>query len=188
MNTYIVLLRGINVGGHKKIKMADLKQLLLSLEFTSVVTYIQSGNVIVQHSSEDIQLLEMRIRAGIEEQFGFEVPVLMFTYEKLDRILKNNPFINKIKDNELESKKMYFMLLYEHPDRKVSGELSLISFAPEEFSIIEDVVYLFAANGYGKTKLHSNFFEKRLKCQATARNLKTMNKLLELSSLSKQVV
>ncbi|WP_299182984.1 DUF1697 domain-containing protein [uncultured Aquimarina sp.] len=185
MNTYIVLLRGINVGGHKKIKMADLKQLFLSLEFTSVVTYIQSGNASVQHSSEDIRSLEMRIRVGIEERFGFDVPVLMITYEKLDKILKNNPFIDKIKDDELESKKMYFMLLYDHPDIKVAEELSLVSFAPEEFSITKDVVYLFAANGYGKTKLHSNFFEKKLKCQATARNLKTMNKLLELSSLPK---
>ncbi|SEL61679.1 Uncharacterized conserved protein, DUF1697 family [Aquimarina amphilecti] len=185
MNTYIVLLRGINVGGHKKIKMDALKQLFLSLEFTDVETYIQSGNVVVKHRSKDIKSLEAIVRAGIEDCFGFDVPILMITHETLDTLLNNNPFIKRIENNEIESKKMYFMLLYNQADTKSVEELSTISFAPEEFVITQDVIYLFAANGYGKTKLHSNFFEKKLKCVATTRNLKTMNKLLELSFLIK---
>ncbi len=185
MKTYTALLRGINVGGHHKIKMADLKDLFLTLRFRSVITYIQSGNVVFRDASEDMDALTLKIRTGIKKRFGFDIPVLLITNDTLRRILIDNPFAKRIENGEVEVKKMYFMLLYESPDKVATAKLSAISFTPEEFSITKDVIYLFAANGYGKTKLHTNFFEKKLKCQATTRNFKTMNKLLEINSLLK---
>lgn len=182
MNTYIALLRGINVGGHKKIKMADLKEVLRKLEFRDVVTYIQSGNIVFKDPSENIDALETKIKAAIKKHFDFDVPVLIITHNTLQEILQNNPYAKRLEKGEIEDKKMYFMLLCDQPDPIAVSELSKVSFEPEEFLITKNAIYLFAANNYGKTKLHSNFFEKKLKCQGTTRNLKTLTKLLELSS------
>ena len=77
MNTYIALLKGINVGGHKKVPMADLRELLSKSGFENVQTYIQSGNVILQSNNSDISKIESDIEKSIEDYFGFEVSVLV---------------------------------------------------------------------------------------------------------------
>ncbi|AXT52429.1 DUF1697 domain-containing protein [Aquimarina sp. BL5] len=185
MNTYIALLRGINVGGHKKMKMADLKEMLESLGFSAVVTYIQSGNIVFRDASEDIEVLEVKIQTAIKKRFGFDVPVLIITHDTLNEILQKNPYVKRLESGQIDDKKMYFMLLCNQPNSLATAELSKVSFDPEEFIITKNVIYLFAANGYGKTKLHNNFFEKKLNCQTTTRNLRTLSKLLELSFLKK---
>ncbi|GAA4273015.1 DUF1697 domain-containing protein [Aquimarina gracilis] len=183
MNTYIALLRGINVSGQKMIKMVDLKTMFENLGFVSVKTYIQSGNVVFKSEKEDVKQIGSLIKQGILEIFGYEVPVLVLTHEKLDSIYKENPFLDRIANGEIEEKKMYFTLLSNSPDTTMKKELETTTYGKEEFIITEEVVYFFAAIGYGKTKLNNNFFEKKLKCSATTRNLKTVIKLLELSNL-----
>lgn len=183
MKTYIALLRGINVSGQKKIKMADLKTMLEDLGFTSVITYIQSGNIIFKEDKHDLSALEALIKNGILEAFGYDVPVLVRTPETLASIYENNPFLEKLKNEEIEEKKMFFTLLSNTPDAMAVEELTSNSYEAEEFLITNEVVYFYAANGYGRTKLHNNFFEKKLKSTATTRNLKTVIKLLELSNL-----
>ncbi|MFD2563103.1 DUF1697 domain-containing protein [Aquimarina rubra] len=183
MNIYIALLRGINVGGHKKIKMADLKEMLEKLGFSDVVTYIQSGNIVFRDASGNIDLLETKIQTAIKNRFDFDVPVLIMTHNTLNEIFQKNPYTKRLESGEIDDKKMYFMLLCDQPDPLAVEELSKVSFDPEEFIITKNVIYLFAAIGYGKTKLHNNFFEKKLNCQTTTRNLRTLSKLLELSFL-----
>jgi len=185
MNTYIALLRGINVGGHKKIKMADLKETLTAVGLKNVVTYIQSGNVVFKDASEDMEMLQKKIKDAIKKRFDFEVTVVVITRNMLKDILVKNPFAEKLKNEVIDKKQMYFMVLCNQPDVGAEEALSAISFAPEEFVITKSVIYLFAANGYGKTKLTTNFFEKKLKCETTARNLRTMNKLFDLCFLEK---
>ncbi len=184
MKTYIALLRGINVSGQKKIIMADLKTMFESLGFTSVITYIQSGNVVFESKKEEITKIEEVIKQGIFKTFGYEVPVLILTHDILKSIYEGNPFLDRITEGKIEEKKMFFTLLSNPPDMSSTKDLELASGIGEEFVITEKVVYFFAANGYGKTKLSNNFFEKKLKCKATTRNLKTVVKLLELGSLS----
>ncbi|WP_299260510.1 DUF1697 domain-containing protein [uncultured Aquimarina sp.] len=183
MNVYIALLRGINVGGHKKIKMADLKEMLEKLGFSDVVTYIQSGNVVFRDTSSNIDVLQAKIQTAIKKRFDFDVPILIITYDTLNEILQKNPYRKRLDSGQIDDKKMYFMLLCSRPDSFAVKELSKASFDPEEFIITKNVIYLFVANGYGKTKLNNIFFEKKLKCQTTTRNLRTLNKLLELSFL-----
>ena len=77
MKTYIALLRGINVSGHKKVPMAELREILSKVGFVNVQTYIQSGNVIFQSIEEDTQKLTDIIQKEIKDHFGFEVPVLI---------------------------------------------------------------------------------------------------------------
>ncbi len=181
MKTYIALLRGINVGGQKKIIMVELKNMFETLGFLSVTTYIQSGNIVFQSDRMDTNTLSVLIHNEIQKCFGFEVPVLVITPEALNDIYKNNPFLPRLESNEIEDKKMYFTLLSAPPDIEAVKELTANDYGEEEFVVTAKVVYFFAANGYGRTKLNNNFFEKKLKCSATTRNLKTVIKLLELS-------
>ncbi|MEW7290095.1 DUF1697 domain-containing protein [Aquimarina sp. 2304DJ70-9] len=184
MKTYIALLRGINVSGQKKIKMIDLKGMLEDLGLTSVTTYIQSGNIVFKSKNTNTQILSDQIKKGISTKFGFDVPVLLLTPETLKDIYQKNTFSEGLLNGEIEDKKMYFTLLSASPDQEAVVELMAKDYEEEKFKITDKVVYFYAAKGYGKTKLTNNFFEKKLKCNATTRNLKTVIKLLELSKLT----
>jgi uncharacterized protein (DUF1697 family) len=176
MNNYIGLLRGINVSGHKKIPMAELKVLLLNEGLEDVQTYIQSGNVIFKSSEENIQNLQLMIHNAIKTHFGFEVPVLIKTPNGLKQIFDECPFPKEKKTNS------YFTLLYTTPDKNLIEETSKMSYPNEEFVITNDCIYFYCSTGYGKAKYNNNFFERKLKTTSTARNYKTMVKLLSLST------
>ncbi|RSK41916.1 DUF1697 domain-containing protein [Mangrovimonas spongiae] len=172
---YIALLRGINVAGQKKIPMAELRELLTKSGFKNVQTYIQSGNVIFESNEENTQQLEGEIHNSIKAHFGFEVPVLVKTPTQLQQIFKDCPFPETKKQNS------YFSLLYTVPNQELVDEVSKISYENEEIVITKNCIYFYSATGYGRTKYNNNFFERKLKVTATARNYKTMLKLLSLS-------
>ena len=86
MNRYIVLLRGINVSGQKKIPMVELRELLTKSGFEKVQTYIQSGNVIFQFSETNKQAIALKIHEAVKLHFGFEVPVLVMSPKELKQI------------------------------------------------------------------------------------------------------
>ena len=175
MKIYIALLRGINVGGHKKVPMAELRELLNKSGLENVKTYIQSGNVIFQSSEENKDNLEALIHKVILDHFGFDVPILIRTKDEIEIILDNCPFPE---EKKIES---YYIMLSEAPDKNLANETSQQKFANEEFSITNNGVYIFYTLGAGKAKLGINWFEKKLKVKATARNYRTMVKLLSLS-------
>lgn len=176
MNKYIAFLRGINVSGHKKIPMAELREVLLTLGFQNVQTYIQSGNVIFESLENNTQKLELEMHNAIKNHFGFEVPILIKTPEALKGIFDNSPFPEEKKVNS------YFTLLYDVPDKDLIAEVSKIKYSNEEFIITNNCIYFYCSTGYGKAKCNNSFFERKLKITATARNYKTMVKLLSLSS------
>ncbi len=179
MNTYIGLLRGINVGGHKKIKMADLKKMLNDLNFSDVQTYIQSGNIVFKTADVNKEELESKIKKEIIKTFGFDVPVLVKSREEIVSIVERNLFL---KDENLEPSMLYFAMLQRMPSDDVIQQFKEIHFDNEVFSMGNHVVYLAYKLGAGKAKCNNNFIEKKLKVSATTRNLKTMQKLIELSS------
>lgn len=176
MNSYIVLLRGINVGGHKKVPMAELRELLSKSGFENVRTYIQSGNVILQSSLSDMKEIERSIQNAIIDHFGFEVPVIAKTRHDLEVIFDSCPFSDEKKENS------YFIMLSVIPKKDLVDEVTKITFKGEEFVIIKDCLYFHSSIGYGNSKFNMNSFEKKLNVKATSRNYKTMVKLLSLSS------
>jgi len=95
MKTYIAMLRGINVSGQKKIKMADLRAHLSTLDFTAVQTYIQSGNVVFKSANATLAELEAAIRQKILDEYGFEVGVMARTPADFEAVLRNNPFADR---------------------------------------------------------------------------------------------
>lgn len=178
MTTYIILLRGINVSGQKKIKMSDLRTMLQKLDFSAISTYIQSGNIVLKSDTTSPKEISQKIKEGIYATFGYDVPVLVNTIYELKEIIKQTPFEE---DNELETKKWYYVLLQEVPNTELASKLQQDQFPNEQFIISGKCVYLSCGQGYGNTKCNNNYFEKKLKVSATTRNYRTMLKLLEMA-------
>jgi len=179
MNTYIALLRGINVSGQKKIKMADLRNQLAELGFEDVQTYIQSGNIIFKFPETEHQVLEEKIADKIAADYGFQVPVLVKKAADFQQALERNPYL---KDEKNDPKQIYFTFLSTPPSAERIKVLEEKKYDPELYTIDSTTIYLYVPNGYGRTKLNNNLFEQKLKVQATTRNLKTVRKLVELGS------
>ncbi len=179
MQTYIALLRGINVSAQKMMKMTELLALCQGLGFANVKTYIQSGNVVFQTENLDIPEIERLIADKITEEFKFTVPVLVKNTTEWLGILQNNPFVNERREDPT---KLHVTLLAGEPDPTRLATIAPALYAPDEFRVVENVIYLFCPNGYGRTKLHNNFFESKLKLNATTRNWKTMQELMHLAT------
>jgi len=164
----IALLRGINISGQKKIAMNDLKKVFESLKLKNVQTYIQSGNVLFE-GTIDAKTIEKKI----QEVFGFQVTVFLRSKEELRKVIAKNPFAGK------DPNYLYVTFLSDTP--KETPEITKDK--AEEFIISGKEVYLYCPKGYGRTKLNNNLFERKLKLQATTRNWKTINKLVNFSLL-----
>ena len=175
MGTYISMLRGINVGGQKKLKMDGLKKLYESLGFRQVQTYIQSGNVVFQCSGTDILKLTNMIEKSIKQSFGFEAPALIRTRDEFRKLIKNNPFSGK------DAGKLHVTFLSNIPVHLPKEEINKAKGEAEEFSIIGREIYLFCPDGYGRSKLSNSFFARKLKLPATTRNWNTVNKLYAIA-------
>lgn len=179
MTTYIAFLRGINVGGHKKIKMADLRVLLEESGLEEVRTYIQSGNVVFNSKEKDQKKLESHVSETINKHYGFDVPVLVKTKNEILRVLEDNPYTDQ---KDLAENKIYFVLLKDLPGKDKVENLSTFIFENETFIYTPNCVYLRCALGAGKAKCGINFFETKLKVSATSRNYRTLQKLIDLST------
>jgi uncharacterized protein (DUF1697 family) len=179
MFTFISMLRGINVGGKKRIRMPDLQKLYESLGLVNVTTYIQSGNVVFDFDGEDAGQLSTKIETEITRFFGFPVPVLIRDKPRLGKVLDGNPFINQRKEDPA---KLHVTFLSESPTILKLNGLSTPKDIVDEFSISGSEIYLFCPNGYGNTKLNNTFFEKKLGVFATTRNWNTVRTLVEMAN------
>ena len=181
MQTYIALIRGINVSGHKKIKMAELKCLFESLNLCNVQTYIQSGNVIFQAPVQSQGTLASLIQGAIQAQYSFEVPVLVFNKNEFNTIHDNIPLkIFNVSDLAKEGTKVCISFLSKQPEQSAIDKLLTYVVAPEQLIIKNQVAYLYCPNGYGITKLSNNFIENKLKVNVTTRNWKSVVKIQEM--------
>jgi uncharacterized protein (DUF1697 family) len=178
MNTFIAILRGINVSGQKKIRMADLKTYLEEAGLQNVRTYIQSGNVVFDHPGGDPDMLARLIEGKIRETYAFDVPTLVKRAEDLVAALARNPFLA---DPEADAAGIYFTFLAEAPAAEKLDVLNEIEYPNESFVVDGLNVYLYVPKGYGRAKMNNNFFENKLKVKATTRNLKTVKVLVEMA-------
>ena len=174
---YISILRGINVGGKKKIKMDDLKTLYENSGFEDVSTYIQSGNVIFTSNETSKSSIKSKLENTITQEYGFDVPIYICTHEEMKNIFKNSPFIES--EEEENGTKVLVTFLSSTPT-DIDKVMSYVK-EPEKLVVSNDIVYLYCPNGYGKSKLSNNFLESKLKVVATTRNWKTVKKLCETS-------
>ena len=179
MTTYISLLRGINVSGQKLIKMDALKILYRQLGFQDVETYLQSGNIIFRDDKFDPPELASTISLRIQEQFGFEVPVIVLNVDDLKDIIEANPFKD---DLRMDQQFLHVTFLASDPKKIDFETITAKTSTGEEMAQIKKAVYLYCPNGYGRTKLTNNFLENRLKVAATTRNWKTTRELFNIAA------
>jgi uncharacterized protein (DUF1697 family) len=178
MSTCVSLLRGINVGPTRTVKMADLVTLYRSLGLKNVRTYLNSGNVLFDSPRNDQENLPALLEKQITRTVGFPVKVLVRTGDELDRVITSNPFLQTI---SRDTAKLYVTFISENPSENSVVEVNTIKYGFDRFIIRGLEIYLFCPNGYGKTKFSNSFFEKGLAVMATTRNWKTVTALSALA-------
>lgn len=178
MMTYITLLRGINVSGHKSIKMEDLRKTFENMGFTNVRSYLQSGNIVCMGNEYLLEELELKLSGQIKADFGFDVPVVVLTINKLKEVIDNNPFMN---DPEKDSGSIYVTFPGTAINNYNPAIIEKKKGNSEAISISEDAVYLYCPDGYGKTRLTNSFLETQLGVTGTTRNWKTTTELLKMA-------
>ena len=177
--TYISILRGINVSGQKKIKMADLRTLYQENGFENVSTYIQSGNVVFDSSEVDRSKLRSFIENVIEDHYEFHVPVDLRTNLEIKAVIENCPYEEAV--NEDNATKILVTFLRSIPSEENIMALSQYVNPPEKLIVQGAQVYLYCPNGYGRSKLNNTFLERKLGVSATTRNWRSVKKIYELS-------
>ena len=173
---YVAFLRGINVGGHKIIKMQDLCSIFESLGFTNIKTYIQSGNVLFDSSEKDTGALSSKIESGLGKKLGYKVNVLLQTMDKIQNIVRSNLF-RKIKLNG--DTKAYLTFLSSKP----SGLKFPIESKNKDVEVInikDNAAFCLAHKVNGKFGFPNLFIEKQFKMPATTRNLTTVEKIASM--------
>jgi uncharacterized protein (DUF1697 family) len=174
VTAYAALLRGINVGGNKKVSMPELKALFVDLGFADVATYIQSGNVVFRAPKADARAIEERIT----KVFGHEVTVVLRTRAELAAAVKGNPFVSP----KANLKQLYVVYLDRKPAAGAEKQLDPDRSPGDRFKLHGQELYLDLGNGAGRTKLTLDYLERKLGVKGTARNWNTALKLVELSS------
>ena len=177
MNTYIALLRGINVGGNNKLPMKALATLLEAMGLQQVKTYIQSGNVIFQSDRTDVAALAKAITAAIQADHGFAPQVFLLDRQALAAALAANPFPEGVDD----PKALHLFFLDGRPAKWNPAALEAIKAPNERFELIDQVFYLHAPDGIGRSKLAESV-GKGWGVAVTARNWRTVSTLLEMAN------
>lgn len=176
---YAALLRGVNVGGAKKVPMAELREVLEGLGHTEVQTYLQSGNAVFASTKKDTTALGRELERAIEARFGFAVRCLVLDGGRLRAVAEACPFPAA----ELEGRQLHATFLSEQPDKERFASIDGPSYLPEEYRIGDRVLYLYAPNGLGRSKLAEALFRPAVfkGIDATTRNWNTVAKLVELT-------
>ncbi|MBL4715687.1 MAG: DUF1697 domain-containing protein [Bacteroidia bacterium] len=179
MKKQIAILRGINVGGKRKILMADLKELFVDLGFEDIQTYIQSGNVMFNSSEKkDNILIADEIEQSIFKEYGFTVPVIVISVNELNKAIAENPFFKK---DSIDIDRLHLTFLKEIPENEKLQNIKSYNYSPDKYEIKERNVFIYCSAKYSDSKLTNTFFESKLKVSATTRNWKTVISLSELS-------
>lgn len=182
MAVVISMLRGVNVGGHNKIKMEALRALYESLGLRGAQTFIQSGNVIFQTQERDLAKLSKRIEDAIEKKFGFRPSVVNRTSAELRDAIARNPFAPR---RGIEPGKLAFVFLTGTPNPDARDKALKLD-APEELRIEGKQAYIYYVNGMARPKLSWPAVERILQVSGTARNLNSVTKMLALAEAMEQ--
>jgi uncharacterized protein (DUF1697 family) len=176
VSTHVALLRGINLGAKNRISMAELKSVLSAMGLEDVTTYLQSGNVVFR-SSGATRRTAGAIERQIAKAFGLDVAVLLRTSAMLHKIAHGNPFLA----NESNPVKLHVVFLTDKPAAKAKAKLDPERSPPDRFALRGREIYLHLPKGSARSKLTLDYFERQLGVRATARNWKTVTRLVELA-------
>ncbi|MFC7358024.1 DUF1697 domain-containing protein [Jejudonia soesokkakensis] len=175
MKTYIALVRGINVGGHKKFPKAAQLRFLIDLKLKNPQVYIHTGNWVFSSESSEVDINTL-VSEKIKATYNWELPIIILDASAFKIIISNCPFSE---EKKLES---YFTLLSEAPSATDISLFNKISYPEEEFYIGKRCVYFYSTKSAARVKINNNFIERKLNVSATSRNYKTMVALLKMTN------
>lgn len=178
MAIVISMLRGVNVGGHNKIKMDALRALYESMRLRDPQTYVQSGNVVFRTEERDLVLLAKRIQNGIERSFGFRPEVILRAASELRDVIARNPFAKR---RGIDPSKLLVSFLARDPGPEARDKVLKIKSDPDELRIDGRELYVYFPNGMARPKLSWPAVERALKTPGTGRNWNSVTKLLEMA-------
>ena len=177
MTTFICLLRGVNVGGNKMLKMEALKKLFGSLRLKDVSTYLQSGNVVFRSDETDRAVLVRRIEEGIRKSTALDVRVILRTTIEMKKVVAANPFAAAPERNP---KALLVAFLNGELAREAKALLSQLKADSEELHFGNRELYIYFPDGIADSKLSNALTEKKVGVTVTARNWNTVNALLKM--------
>lgn len=175
MRTWVALLRGVNVVGANKVPMKELAATLERAGFSSVRTYIQSGNIIFKSSAGSARALSTRIARLVRRKFGFEPKVMVISRRELEQAVRGNPFPGARENH----KSLHLFFLSDRPLEPDLESLARLDLGREAFALKVGVFYLYTPDGFPDSVVRSRF-ERCLGVQATGRNWRTVNELLKM--------
>jgi uncharacterized protein (DUF1697 family) len=178
MNSWIALLRGVNVTGHNQISMETLRELCVSIKVRSPQTYIQSGNVVFASPETDHAKLAARLGSAIEKRCGFRPSVMLRTAAEMRDVEARNPFAGRA---NIEPARLAVFFLSEPLADEIARKVRAINVGSEEIHAAGRELYIYFPDGMGKSKLQP-VLQRTLKLPATARNWNTVNKLLAMAA------
>ena len=179
MTAMICMLRGVNVGGHHKLKMEVLRDICLSLKCATPQTLLQSGNVVFRTHSKDTSQLSKQIAGAIEKKLGFRPEVLLRTVPELRAVIGRNPFARR---SGIDPGKLVVTFLGSEMEAQSRKELLAMDIAPEEIHATGRELYIYFPNGQARPKISWSRTEKILGPAFTSRNWNTVTKLLQLGA------
>jgi uncharacterized protein (DUF1697 family) len=177
MPHYVALLRSVNVAGHGRIAMADLTETFLTLGYTDVTTYIQTGNVLFRSPGRSAAALAAAIERQLEQDFGHAPAVVLRTVPDLTRVVGTSPFPKKGADPS----RHHVTFLAAPPSEERLAAFTAPPSGRDELTIVGQEVYVHTPDGYAGTKLTGAFLERRLGVLSTTRNWNTVTKLHALA-------
>ena len=165
--------------GHNSIKMTELAVLYSSMGFHDAETFIQSGNVIFSDPGKrPVSDMSAALEKVILERFSFIVPVMIRTNIELRDLFSSNPFLG---ETNFDPSKMAVIFLLDAPSPTQIQKVADINYPPDKFKIIGKEIFIYCPNGFGRARLYTNFFEKKMGVIGTARNWKTITTILNIA-------
>ncbi len=176
MSTYVALLRGINVGGHHKVPMAELRAAFEGFGLEAVSTYIQTGNVAFRSAATESELT-LALPDVIRERFGFEVPVVLREAHELAEAAEAHLLADRADDSRM----LHVVFLAEAPSAEAVRSFDLERYAPDDLVVRGRDAYVAYPEGSARSKLTIDVIERALGTTGTGRNWRTVQKLVELA-------
>jgi uncharacterized protein (DUF1697 family) len=174
---YVSMLRGINVGGHKRIKMDLLRASFEALGFEQVKTYIQSGNVVFKTVKSSPAVLSRKMEERILKDFGFPASVISRTAGEFGKAIANNPFL---KEHGIDPEKLHVMFLSEAPAPAALKKLADLIAPPDHCHSVVREIYFYLPNGVSQSVLFRTPVDRILSVITTMRNWRTVNALQQM--------
>lgn len=178
MPIYIAMLRGINVGPHKRMKMDKLRATCEALGFTQVQTYIQSGNVVFRAQKVNPNALAETMENRIRGNFGFSVDVIVRTRDELQQIINSNPYRNS---RGVDQSRLHVVFLSQLPSAEAIHKLESLTLAPDKIRPAGKEIYFYFPNGVSGSSLWKHPTDRILAVPSTMRNWNTVNALYEMA-------